>query len=62
VAGFGRIKSQEFLDGKITEDQYRLAMVQKQEELKNRAMAELKMKDSTLTWIQILLLVAAAAL
>jgi len=62
VAGFGRIKSQEFLDGKINEDQYRLAMVQKQEELKNRAMAELKMKDSTLTWIQILLLVAAAAL
>src|SRR5688572_20302995 len=34
MAAFGRVKSQEFLDGKITEDSYRLAMVEKQEELK----------------------------
>src|SRR5690242_12659214 len=34
MAAFGRVKSQEFLDEKNTEDQYRLAMVEKQEELK----------------------------
>jgi hypothetical protein len=63
MAAFGRVKSQEFLDAKITEDQYRLAMIEKQEEIKNRALAQLKMEDSTnVNWMEILALVAAAAL
>jgi hypothetical protein len=62
MAAFGRVKSQEFLDGKITEDQYRLAMIEQQEELKNRALAQLKMQDSgNLNWMQIVVLLAAAA-
>jgi len=63
MAAFGRVKSGEFLDGKITEDQYRSAMVNKQEDIKNRTLAQLNMQDSSnLSWTEILALAAAVAL
>jgi len=63
MAAFGRVKSEEFLDGKITEDQYRSAMIDKQEELKNRALAQLNMRNGgNLSWTEILALAAVVAL
>jgi hypothetical protein len=63
MAAFGRVKSQEFIDNKITEDQYRLAMIEKQNELKQQALKRLNIEDGgDYSWLQILGMAAVAVL